>query len=46
VVTAATREFAFSRVTGQLASVQHGDQTYPLSQGPTLLVGEAELLTL
>jgi hypothetical protein len=46
LVTAASREFVFSRTTGQLLSVRLGDQTYSLSHGPALVAGEAELLTL
>lgn len=46
LVTAASREFAFSMATGQLLGVQHGDQTYSLANGPALLAGEAELTTL
>ena len=46
LVTAASREFSFSEATGQLLRVQQGARTYSLGNGPTLLSGEAELVTL
>ncbi len=46
LVTAGSREFAFSNSSGQLLSVTHGGQAYSFGRGPALLAGEAELVTL
>ena len=46
LATAASRELAFSTTTGQLMSVTLDDQAYSLVNGPALLAGEAQLVTL